>query len=63
MIKKTLWVKDSSVSFTTSIDEGTGFMHVDAIIARTGIQKYLASEVGEEGNEIVGVMRLKEQVA
>lgn len=55
-------MKDSSVSFEMSIDEGTGFLTVDAVIARTGIQKYLNSELGDEGTGIVGVYRPIEEV-
>ena len=55
-------IKDAAVAFNMSIDERTGFMNVDAVIARTGIQKYLASEVGDEGNDIVGVFRPVEEV-
>lgn len=57
-----VWMKDKSVSFKTSIDEKTGFLHVEAVIARTGIQKYLPSELGDEGSEAVGVFRSEEQV-
>jgi len=55
-------MKDSAVSFESNIDEDTGFLHVDAIIARTGIQKYLASELGDEGDEVVGIFRPIEEV-
>lgn len=55
-------MSDAAVSFEVHIDKRTGFMHVDAVIARTGIQKYLPSELGDEGNEPVGVFRSKEEV-
>jgi len=55
-------MKDAAVSFESNIDEDTGFLHVEAIIARTGVQKYLASELGDEGNEVVGVFRPEEEV-
>jgi len=53
----TLGMKDSSVKFNSIIDEDTGFLTADAVIARTGIQKYLNSELGDEGTGIVGVYR------
>ncbi len=58
----TLGMKDSSVKFDMAIDEVTGFLTVDAVIARTGIQKYLNSELGDEGTGIVGVYRPVEEV-
>jgi len=58
----TLGMKDSSVKFDMSIDEVTGFLTADAVIARTGIQKYLNSELGDEGTGIVGVYRPVEEV-
>jgi len=63
--KKSLHVgmKDSSTSFNMYIDERTGFLKVDAVIARTGIQKYLPIELGDEGEEPIGVFRPKEEVA
>jgi len=55
-------MKDKAVNFESNIDEDTGFLHVKAVIARTGIQKYLASELGDEGNEVVGVFRPVKEV-
>lgn len=55
-------MKDNAVTFTTSIDDRTGFMFIDAIIARTGIQNYLAAELGDEGHETVGVFRSVDEV-
>ena len=55
-------MKDAAVAFTTSIDKRTGFLKVDAVIARTGIQKYLPVELGDEGDEPIGVFRPVEEV-
>ena len=63
MLKKIyMGVKDGAVTFSSTIDKKTGFMHVDAIIARTGIQKYLPAEVDEKGDELIGVFRSLEEV-
>ena len=55
-------MKDAAVSFTTHIDERTGFMKVNAVIARTGIQKYMPYELGDEGIDPIGVYRPIEEV-
>ena len=55
-------IKDKAVKFDMLINERTGFLTVNAVIARTGIQEYLNSELGEEGTGIVGVFRPAEEV-
>lgn len=58
-------MKDKSIAFdmqTIYIDEMTGYLTVDAIIARTGVQDYLGFEVGEDNDDIVGVFRSEEEV-
>lgn len=50
------------IKITNLIDNVSGVLTVDAVIARTGIQKYLASELGEDGNEVVGVFRPEKEV-
>jgi hypothetical protein len=60
---KIVSIADRAVSFESNIDDKTGFLNVDAVIARTGIQKYLPIELGDEGDEPIGVYRPKDQVA
>lgn len=58
-------MKDKSIAFdmqTIVIDEVTGFLTVDAIIARTGVQDYLGFELGEDNEDIIGVYRSEEEV-
>jgi len=55
-------IKDKAVKFDMLINERTGFLTVNAVIARTGIQEYFNSELGEEGTGIVGVFRPTEEV-
>lgn len=46
------------------IDKATGFLHIDAILARTGVQDYLGFELGDdiEPFSVVGVYRPAEEV-
>ncbi len=55
-------MKDSSITFDMSLDDGTGFLTVDAVLARSGVQKYLNAELGEPGTGIVGVFRPPEEI-
>lgn len=41
---------------------GDGYLVADARCVRTGVQQYLASEIGLEGNGIVGVYRPEDEV-
>jgi len=59
---KHVGMKDAATSFSMSLDSRTGFMKVEAVIARTGIQRYLPIELGDEGDKPVGVFRSVEEV-
>ena len=42
-----LTFKDSYSDFTSFIDEDSGFLRINGIVARTGIQVYSNAEVGD----------------
>ena len=50
--------------FSKYIDEDTGFMHINGVIARTGIQEYLGIELGDSENpmKVYNVYRPKQEV-
>lgn len=56
--------------FTTKIDDSTGFLEVNGVLARTGVQDYYGFELGQEvidkynlePNKIYGVFRPPEEV-
>ncbi|MDD5293910.1 MAG: DUF2213 domain-containing protein [Candidatus Izemoplasmatales bacterium] len=51
------------LSENRTIDKDTGYLYCkDAIFGHTGVQEYYASEIGEDGNKIVKVHRLPEDV-
>lgn len=51
------------LSENRTIDKDTGYLYCkDAIFGHTGVQEYYASEIGEDGNRIVKVHRLPEDV-
>ena len=60
--KQFVGMKDSATSFDMVIDGNTGFLTVDAVLARSGVQDYLSSELGEPGTGVVGVFRPPEEV-
>jgi len=57
-------VFDKSLSFSTKIDDVTGFLTANVNLARIGIQKYLGKELGltDRANEIINVFRPPEEV-
>ncbi len=58
-------IKDKGIKdFSQYIDEDTGFMHINGVIARTGIQEYLGMELGDTENpmKVYNVYRPKEEV-
>ena len=59
-----MFIVDKNISTITSkyINPTTGILTVDAIIARTGVQDYHSSELGLEGDYIVGVYRPEKEV-
>ena len=64
MIKQTI-LKDAFNDFTKYIDEDSGFLHINGVVARTGIQDYLALELGDSESDpmkALGVYRPKEEV-
>lgn len=50
--------------FSKYTDERTGYLHLEGVISRTGLQKYLGSEVGDKENptQIFNVYRPKDEV-
>lgn len=56
--------KDSYNDFTKYIDEDSGFLHINGVVARTGIQVYSNAEVGDynEPLKMVNVYRPREEV-
>ena len=46
MIKQTI-LKDTFNDFTKYIDEDSGFLHINGVVARSGIQVYSNAEVGD----------------
>lgn len=63
MIKQTI-LKDTFNDFSKHIDEDTGFLHINGVIARTGIQVYSNAELGDfsEPLKLVNVYRPREEV-
>lgn len=58
-------MKDKSIAFdmkTIAIDEVTGYLTIDAVVARTGIQEYLGFEVGEDNENVINVYRPEDEV-
>lgn len=62
-MKKELFDKGFN-QFDKYIDEQTGFLHINGVVARTGIQDYLGLELGDTENPTapIGVYRPKEEV-
>lgn len=62
--KNIVFFKDSFQDFTSFIDEDTGFLRINGIVARSGIQVYSNAEVGEynEPLKMVNVYRPREEV-
>lgn len=56
--------KDSYNDFTKYIDEDTGFLHINGVVARTGLQSYLGAELGDMENPttMFNVYRPREEV-
>ena len=56
--------KDSFNDFTKYIDEDTGFLHINGVVARTGLQPYMGAELGDMENPTVvfNVYRPREEV-
>lgn len=51
------------LSENRTIDKDTGYLYCnDAIFGHTGVQEYYAHEIGEDGNRVVKVHRLPEDV-
>ena len=63
MIKQTI-LKDTFNDFTKYIDEDSGFLHINGVVARSGIQVYSNAEVGDynEPLKMVNVYRPREEV-
>ena len=63
MIKQTI-LKDNFNDFSKHIDEDTGFLHINGVVARTGIQFYSNAELGDfnESLKLVNVYRPREEV-
>jgi len=59
-----LTFKDSYSDFTSFIDEDSGFLRINGIVARTGIQVYSNAEVGDynEPLKMVNVYRPRDEV-
>lgn len=59
-----LTVDKGFINFDKYIDKQTGFLHVDAVVARSGIQEYFGFELGEteEPNRVFNVYRPQEEV-
>lgn len=57
-------MKDNFNDFTKFIDEDTGFLHINGVVARTGIQVYSNAELGDfnEPLKLVNVYRPREEV-
>lgn len=57
-------MKDNFNDFSKHIDEDTGFLHINGVIARTGIQVYSNAELGDfsEPLKLVNVYRPREEV-
>ena len=57
-------LKDTFQDFTKYIDEDTGFLHINGVVARTGLQPYMGAELGDMENPTVvfNVYRPKEEV-
>ena len=63
MIKQTI-LKDTFNDFTKHIDEDTGFLHINGVVARTGLQPYMGAELGnmEEPTAMFNVYRPRDEV-
>ena len=59
-----LTFKDSYSDFTSFIDEDSGFLRINGIVARTGLQPYIGAELGDMENPTVvfNVYRPREEV-
>lgn len=57
-------MKDNFNDFSKHIDEDTGFLHINGVVARTGIQFYSNAELGDfnEPLKLVNVYRPREEV-
>ena len=57
-------MKDNFNDFTKFIDEDTGFLHINGVVARTGLQPYLGAELGnmENPTTMFNVYRPREEV-
>lgn len=57
-------LKDTFNDFTKYIDEDTGFLHINGVVARTGLQPYMGAELGDTENPTVmfNVYRPREEV-
>lgn len=57
-------MKDNFNDFTKFIDEDTGFLHINGVVARTGLQPYLGAELGNKENPttMFNVYRPREEV-
>lgn len=62
--KNIVFFKDGFQDFTSFIDEDTGFLRINGIVARSGIQVYSNAEVGDynEPLKMVNVYRPREEV-
>ena len=63
MIKQTI-LKDTFNDFTKYIDEDSGFLHINGVVARTGLQPYMGAELGnmEEPTAMFNVYRPRDEV-
>lgn len=63
-LNDTFIMKDNFNDFTKYIDEDTGFLHINGIVARTGIQPYMGAELGDLDNPttMFNVYRPREEV-
>ena len=63
MTKQTI-LKDTFNDFTKYIDEDSGFLHINGVVARTGLQPYMGAELGntEEPTAMFNVYRPREEV-
>ena len=57
-------LKDTFQDFTKYIDEDTGFLHINGVVARTGLQPYMGAELGDMENPTVmfNVYRPRDEV-
>jgi len=63
MIKQFI-IKDTFNDFSKHIDEDSGFLHINGVVARTGLQPYMGAELGDMENptNIFNVYRPRDEV-